>query len=60
MKSSDSRLRLSIEEACGAIENQLRRAILMEKNEILRLIAHLKSKLILLIVFQNQFQNQFL
>ena len=54
----DSRLRISIEEACGAFENQLRENSFDGGIDFLRLIAHLKSKSILLIVIQNHFQNQ--
>ena len=54
----DSRLRISIEEACGAFENQLRENSFDGGIDFLRLIAHLKSKSILPIVIQNHFQNQ--
>ena len=53
----DSRLRLSIEEVGGAFENRLREGRSDGGIDFLRLIAHLKFKSILPIVFQNQFQN---
>ena len=55
----DSRLRLSIEEAGGAFKNRLQVGFFMMKISFPRLIARLKSKSTSLIVFENQFQNQF-
>ena len=56
-QTSDSCLRLSIEEAYGAFENRLQVEFMMMKISFPRLIAHLKSKSTSPIVFQNHFQN---
>ena len=53
----DSWLRLSIEEAVGAIENHLREGSFDGEIDFLRLIVHLKSKSTSLIVFQKSFSK---